>query len=347
MLQIGIDIGHGRLKVVGLHELFGRWSLVGTATVGIPTGALTQTGLTNAKELGEALKIALHEARPHRLRGRQVISALPANVILTKLLELPPMSPAELARALPFEASQAFPVPSEDLIIDWHILKNEIPPKPSPKNPAPENTSDTEVKNQEILLVGAPKALVTGMVELFESLDLQLVALEIKPLANVRATGSPKEAGASLLLDIGGEDTSLVAIVDGQIRHISTLKFGADGLTRSAPISKVKAKKATKAVNEPITLDLLAPQIAPLADEINHVAKYTEQRLAIGSKIRRVRLCGGGANIPRLTGLLEKHTNLQTELANPLRHIRQTNSINNDQTLSLTTAIGLALRQGK
>lgn len=351
MLHIGIDIGHDHLKVVGIRRLLGRARLIGANAVPIPTGTVTRTGLDHRAELLSALRLALRTARPHPLPGGRVTSALPAGSSLTKLLELPAMNAAELDRSIPLEASQAFPVPTEDLVIDWSIIRPASHPAwladrrtvtPS-ANPAPPPPTGTDV-----LLIAAPKSLVLAMTDLFTELGLELAALEIKPFANVRATAPAHEPGTTLVVDIGAADSSLVVTTDGQIRHVTTIAFGANAIAKPTVSPKESGKrsrtKTTDKLGSPPALDLLAPQLAPLAEEITHVAKFAEQRLRGGERIRRVRLCGGGATIARLPTTLGRLVEAPVELGNPLLHLPDT-VLSPSDALPLTTAIGLSLRQ--
>lgn len=352
MLQIGIDLGASHAKLAAVRYGLGRPRLVGTATVPIPRQSVTKAGLAHPEEVREAVTKGLEEMRLARAHMR-VASALPASLVLTKRLELPAMSPAEITQAIPFEASQSFPVATEELVIDWLVLAN------TPDSGAPAS-HDTEPMVR-ILLVGAPRALVESVYEFFASLHLELVALEIKPLANARAVSAPGDQTRFLLVDIGSDDTSFTLIDRGWVSHIATVNFGG-ALAKeneAKPLLKTKttiptellppvlvqkeARTRRRTTNAKERSSQLGKRLQPLREEIGHVLAYASQHLK-SAPVKNIRLCGGGADLPGITKALAAGTDLTIELANPFINFTNPEPVQSGR-LALTTALGLALRK--
>lgn len=342
MLHLGIDFGFDQVKIAAVeHGLFGA-RLSSTSQMPIPPKSITKNGLEPASALVTAARLALQKSNLHFGRHQRVTSAIPASLVLTKRLELPAMPHHELANSISFEAGQSFPIPIDELIIDWLIIPN---------------AQSKKINQTVVLLVGAPRALVTGLVGLFDQLGLQLLGLEIKPLANARAVTAVGDTSCFLLVDIGAVESSIAVVDHGVVIHVTSLDFGASQLQDS----KSHALKILPAIPP----DLLPPRegqtkatnqnkkrkgsplkdtVKSLALEIMSLLKYSAQHLALGA-FKEIRLCGGNSQIEGLATTLADLTGIPTTLANPLARLTPDKNQGAKQLLPFTTAIGLALRK--
>lgn len=388
MRQIGVDFGYSNLKLAEVETGWGGRILLSTSKNEIPAGAIGKSGIVETKKLNEIFLAGLKNASPHTMQARRVVTALPAGLIFTKLIELPKMSMAEINRTAPIEAHEAFPVPLEDLVLDWQIISKTRPISKITTRPdhaiAPEPPKPVSADPMlDVLLVAAPKTLVQSFVSFFDGLGFELVSLEIKPMANVRAVGSPKQTDTYLLIDLGAVASSFAIIDRNQVRHISTLNFGAEMVNselkigeisdatestdpKSLPklklpkdekipaellppsLAKIKTKPGKSRRNrlpEPPPLQLPRETFEPLLSEIEQVIKFYEQRIQTMGKVSRIRLAGGGATIPKIASSLSEWTGIHTDLTNPLINLTNRTKLDSVQTLPFTTAIGLALRE--
>lgn len=361
MIQVGLDIGSKTVKVVGLKTSWGQTRLIGLGSATIPAGSVTKTEIQQTPLLADAIRKACAGAAPYALKPRRIVSALPASTVFTKLLDVPIMHPKELTQTIPYEAGLAFPMPIESLYLDWLMIPHH-PSRLARGKPVrlASNASRPSEPTMEVLVIGVPRTLVDSYVAFTHSLGFELAALEIKPLANLRAIEqAADQARPAILVDIGATESSLAVIDRGVMRSLSTVNFGADLLKIVAPgptplgspvLAKQPASKTTKSRPQATqrssrpTNGLILNRLTPLIEEIDHLSKYYEHRLPEAGQIRWLRLTGGGAATPGIGQFLEEKTGLTTDIASPLVHLVPS-TLALKEALAYTTAIGLALRK--
>lgn len=207
----GLDIGHETLKVVQVSgETNGH--VLAMAEIPIAPQSLSKEGIRDKKKLAELIKEAVKQAKPHRVNAKIVSSAIPESLVFTKNLSLPEMNAKELAKNIPLQASEFFPVPAEETYMDWHVIEK------------------VDRKNMEVLVVAAPKLLVDSFIEMVNLAGLELMGLETKPIAVCRALISPKDKNLYLVVDIGAQITGLVCCENGVVKVTSTVRLGGNGL---------------------------------------------------------------------------------------------------------------------
>ncbi|WP_446893565.1 type IV pilus biogenesis protein PilM, partial [Acinetobacter sp. NS4_7] len=84
-----------------------------------------------------------------KITSKRVASALPVAKVFTRVIELPPMNPADLGAAVRLEAEQYIPVPLPDLYIDYEII-------------------ESKADQIQVLMVAAPRAIVDSYLKLFD-----------------------------------------------------------------------------------------------------------------------------------------------------------------------------------
>lgn len=152
----GLDIGLKTMKLVEVSGSGAGASLLGAVEVKVPEHSITKEGVKDKDKIAKILQEAVAVAKPHRINTKLIASALPESLVFTKSLELPKMKPEELAKNIPFQATEFFPIPPEETYMDWHVV-GELPNG-----------------TMEVLVVAAPKVLVDSPIlviyELFRSI---------------------------------------------------------------------------------------------------------------------------------------------------------------------------------
>lgn len=293
----GLDIGHATMKMVQVKGTGPLARMTGAAEVSVPEDSITKDGIKDKKKLAEIIKAAVREAQPSTITAKIVSSALPESLVFTKLIDLPQMTKKELDKNIPYQATEFFPIPVEETYMDWQIIGT-----------LPNNSI-------EVLVVAAPRKLVNDLIETVKLAGFELMGLETKPIATIRALVRPHEAGPIILVDIGATNSALVGFDQGSLKLTSTLTFGGDEI-KVDPTEKIKA----------------------LAEEILHVAKYYQNRIGQAQVFRKIILAGGGANIHQIPIVLQQLTKIHTEVGQPIIRLK-----NYDPKYAV--AIGLALKE--
>lgn len=356
---LGLDIGYDTLKVAQLTKKGDRILIQGLNSLPIPPGSITKSEIKNADKISSIIVQALDSAKPNHITAKSVISALPESLVFTKILTLPLMKPADLAKAIQYEAAEFLPNLNE-VILDWQVLNETAPPHIDPENNllpqtagAKKPVDTTPMKNktdpivqtlkaeiqsvpassamQDILIVAAPKKLVEALQALVKKNRLNLAALETKPISASRALLKPNEKSGVLILDIGAEATS-ISVFDNNILHFGgTVASGGNSITRAiAQIfglspTEAEARKKTVGldVNNKQEKQILLETLSPIIEEINRAIRYYHNRVQATDRITTIRLTGGTANLIAINPIIAEQTNCKVDTGNPLINISQ------------------------
>ncbi len=294
----GLDIGYQTLKVVQIKGRGNGAHLIGAAEVAISPGVLSKEGVRDKQKVAGVIQEAMKIAKPHAVSARIVSSALPESLVFTKSISLPKMTLQEINKNIPYQATEFFPIPAEETHMDWQIVGT---------NP----TNNT----MEVLVVAAPKSLVSSLIETVKTAGLELMGLETKPVAVTRALVAQNDPGPYLILDIGAKTSGLTCYDQGTIRLTSTAAIGGDEIQKNP--------------NESLKL---------LSSEAVHLIKYYQNRIGQAQIFKKIILAGGGANIKEVTAELSNLTKIKTEIGMPQVKLKAYDP-------RFATAMGLAMKE--
>lgn len=302
----GLDVGHNSLKIIESRGNKSGVRIRACREAKAPEASLQANGIKDKEKLAKAIENALKEASPHSVQSRRVVSALPDSLIFTKTIELPKMPIGEVAKAVPYEAGENFPLAPEDLYLDWQILASS------------NNDGNHNHHNIHVLMVAAPKILVDHYLEVLKMAGLELVRLETKPIALARLIGfGSTEEKNYLIVDIGAEVTGLSIYDTDSIRFTGSVAVGGEVL-----------KKNEKKIED-------------IIEGIEHLIKYYQTRMGHQVNLSHIYLAGGGANISGLGEKLQDRLGIKTKLITPDQKIRFPKNITFSPQFS--TALGLSL----
>lgn len=262
---LGVDIGTASIKVVELKREAGRPSLVTYGYIDIATDIIRSNTPETRQKIINSLKKVCSSARAST---SQAIAALPTFSVFNSIITLPKMSSRDLSSAVKWEAKKYVPLPLEEMILDWKLLKEEgkeikeSAVKVSPlTKPAKRSLSfpffgkkeeekevflarsavvfeESEKRTPEILRIlvtAAPKNLVNRYIEVFQQSGLKLISLETEAFALARALIGADKA-TIMIVDIGSITTDLCVIERGV--PILNRSIDVGGLTITQAIAK-------------------------------------------------------------------------------------------------------------
>lgn len=295
---LGLDIGYKTLKVMQLRGDGHGATLYGVAEIQIPPKSLGKDGIKEKKAISQAIIAAMRSARPHAITARIISSALPESLVFTKSIDLPTMTTQEINKNIPYQAGEFFPIPPSETYMDWQVV-GALPGT---------NTTD-------VLVVAAPKIIIDSFAETIKMAGLELMSLETKPVADVRALIPANDRGPYLILDIGAKTSSLTCYDQGTIKLTSTISVGGDDLTND-----------------------FQPNLKNIATETIHFVKYYQNRIGQATIFHKIILAGGGVNVTGFGKALEEATRIKTEITWPIIKTKTYNP-------KFTTVIGLAMKR--
>ena len=296
--QFGLDIGSSAIKVVQLSGGKGKYR-VEAMGLGVNPGG-------EPAQIAEAVRRVVMEAG---IKTRQVKAALAEAQVYTRVIQVPPLSEAELASSLSWEAEQYVPIPLTEVNLDWQIMRRG------------------EGQKMEVLLVAAPKRSVEWLVGVLQSAGLEPVGLETEILAAARALVPGEQVPPTLVCNLGATAANLAIVENGQVVFTYLAQSGGMALTRvisqslGLELAQAEQYKRTYGIDETqlegkiskAMMPILTALVMELRKAMNFYATRNQQ-----VPLSRLVLAGGGAQLPGLSGFLAAQLGMEVVIGTPL-----------------------------
>lgn len=310
---LGIDIGTSSIKLVQLGDDNGRPRLMTYGYSEQVNDVVKNEAESSRRAVVAALKAILHEART---TSTKVVAALPSFTVFSSIISLPSMNRKELNSAVRWEAKKFVPLPIDELVLDWKLLK-EPAGTPAEAGRTP--------KNLRVLITAAPRTLRDRYTLIFKEAGLTLVALDTEAFALERSLIGT-DAAPVMIVDIGAVATDIAVMVDGIPLINRSIDVGGNTITKSIAQSlNIDPERADQfkrdfgisagqsAVSQiPKTIEFVVSQII---NEIRFVLNlYRSQGTG---PIEKVVLAGGSAFLLNLPEYLEKTLSIKTFIGDP------------------------------
>ena len=348
----GIDISDLSLKIIKLKKKGKKIDLDSFGLERIEPGIIKSGEIKDEQALTRTIKKAIGKVQGQKLDTRYVTASLPEEKSFLKIIQIPKMAEEDLNNAVLFEAENYIPLPLEKVYFGFQKI---------------EPIRD-HLDHFDILIACLPKETVDPYINSLKKAGLIPMALEIESQAIARALVKDQRTVSPLLLiDFGETRTSFIIFSGCCIRFTSTIPISSYQLTQKISQDlKIDIKKAEKiklkygfdqdpkektAEGEKV-LQALSPIMADLVIQIKECLDYYQthaehEHLPVNSKgLEKIFLCGGGANLVGLTDFLKKEIKIPVERGNPWINInlKKKSSLSSKESLSHSTALGLALR---
>jgi type IV pilus assembly protein PilM len=176
------------------------------ARVGLERGVIVGGEVREVEDLAAALKAFFRE---HKLPRKSVRLGISNNRIGVRTFEISGIDDnKQLANAIRFRAQETLPIPLDEAVLDYRILK--------------ESVGEDGVRMRRVLLVVAHRDLVDRYVSACTKAGLRLVGIDLEAFALLRALGPAdfeQAAGrdAGLVVVSLGFDRSTLAVSDGRV----------------------------------------------------------------------------------------------------------------------------------
>jgi len=336
----GFDLGTRTAKMIQLKSNGKQMEVMGYGYANFPEGAIVEGILVDPEEIANALKSLMKQMTFGKITANRVAASLPVAKVFTRVLQLPPMNPADLAQAVQLEAEQYIPVPLPDLYIDHETI-------------------EIGKDRNEVLMVAAPRAIVDSHIQLFDMMNLEVAMIDSSLSAAMRAiiASTPLDK-PTLVADIGSSSIDLT-VHDKVIRLTDTISMGGDTLTaqlvkdlglKPAQANEIKYKFGVGPSGlQPKVMASLGAPLNKMCAEIRRVIKFYQDRSEHKSKIESIVVGGGSASMPGFLEYMAAQISLPVAVADPwaglvTKHIPD---VSKYDAPMYTTAIGLARMEGK
>ena len=335
----GLDISDLSLKIVKLKRIRKFFDLDSFGETDIKPGIIEQGEIKKEKELVKIIKDAYSEVNGEKLKTKYVVASLPEEKAFLQVIQMPLMSKQDLQSAVIYEAENYIPLPVEKVYLSFQIVPSES------------NRSN----HLDILIVALPKTTVNPYVSCLKKAGLKPIALEVESLSICRALIKNENSFSPvLLIDLGANRTGFTVFSGRSLRFTSSISVSSrsftDIISKTLKVNSLKAEKLKLkyGLKEKKVFNALIPAIIDLIEQIQ---KYLDYYQTHASHIKKILLCGGGAQLEGFTDFLSAQLKIKVEISNPWINILPGDfSIPkklSKKSLKYTTALGLALRAVK
>ena len=303
-----LDIGTKALRVAQLVNAGnGRYNLEKIGYLSVDQKVIAGSSEEATKKLGDAILQVVNSAG---INTRQCVVGLDSTKTFTTVIDIPKMSSQDLRATLKYQADKYLPMPLDNVRYDWSVLGD------SPSDP----------QKYELLLASVPQDYVEHMVEMVDSLGLNVIGAEPDSIALVRSMLSDNEQGVSMVLDIGENSTNLVVTINGSPRLVRTLQMGFESLVKTiAQGISVKEDQASQflikfGIDEKRLDGQIYTAATPVIDafvaEINKSIVFFQNKYS-NANVANIYVTGYGSKIPKMIDYMKKDIKSNVQSRSP------------------------------
>jgi type IV pilus assembly protein PilM len=336
---LGLDIGSHSIKLIEIGSLGGP-QLLAAGSIPTPPKALQSTLEADHQAIASAIKQLIKETGA---KSNSVSFALPESQVFTRVIEVPALSPRELASAISWEAEQYIPLPLDQVNLDYSILRD---------------AKTTGTDKMDVLLVASPKSLLEKYLSIIEMAELIPAAAETEIIATARALVRSVVAikNATLLVSLGAQTTDLAILRGGVLAFTRSISAGGEALSRALVsgldfnANQAEEFKRTYGLEQDKLQGKIVAAVKPIMDTIigemkRALAYYAEKHK--DDRVEVALLSGGTAKLPGMVVYIAQNVGIETQLANPWVGISREArfSVLDKEGPTFAVAVGLALRE--
>lgn len=336
----GLEIGNSSVKVFQLKKLEEKYKIIGFRREKLPAGAVENEEIKNKEAVAAAIVSALKNAKPQKIKTKNLIVSLPESKTFTKTFEVPKLPKEKLDLLIKGEIEKYIPLAPNELYIDWQAVQS---------------TTST----LKIFLAAGLKNYIDTLQAVLQQVQLEPIIFDLETAAEARALIPKSRASSAMAMIDIGETKTIFSIYDNNTIPFATTLSDISGRAFTQSIAKaleINEKEAEKlkitccspkmTEQERKTLTSLRLVLDRLALEINRGINYYQVHHENAQKIEEILVCGGGGGITGIAKYLSLKLRKRVKLSNSLVNIQLTNfsDITMIESLSLAKVIGLAIR---
>lgn len=291
----GLDISDYSIELISLKGSFSHPRLLAMGRNILEPGVVENGKIVNKEILKKSLSDLIKAPKFGKIKTNKFIFALPESRTFILVFELPKdLKKKGQLEFLKTKMADTLPFKIEELYFDFKIINKK-----------------------EVLLVAAFRDIIDDYLEIFKSLKLQLLAIDIESLSLGRSL-IPDPNKTVFIADIGARTTNFSIFDEENLRFSSTLEIAGnkftEALTENLRIPLEEAENLKKKGGEKI-FSILKEEIQPIISEIKNIEKYFQEKE--NKKIERIILAGGSAVLPNLSDYFQKELGKTVIIGDP------------------------------
>ncbi|MER3451413.1 MAG: pilus assembly protein PilM [Thermus sp.] len=321
---VGLEIGASSLKLV---ECTGSPPILKAyAQRPTPPGVLVGGQVVEPAALAQEIRELFLQAG---VRKRYVVTAVPSQATVVRILQVPKMPLKEMEEAVRWEAERYIPFPIDEVLLDF-----------APLEPMEDLREGAQV---QVAVAAALQEAVASLVETLKSAGLIPLVIDVKPFAGLYPLEGVLEGQTSFAVEIGGSATTMVLAqgtkpLAARVLDLSGQSF-TEAIARAFNLDLLAAEEVKRAYgmatipteDEELLLDFdlereryspariydaIRPVLVELTQEIRRSLDFF--RVQLGDlEVNQGLLYGGGSKLRGLSTLLQDALGLTFQEANP------------------------------
>jgi len=334
----GLDIGTTGIRLVELHGTGTTKALVKYAYVPVEPKLAQSDSKADQQKVAQIIANLVSEAR---LGTKNVAVGLPSSRVFTTIADMDRLPPAEMGKAIMYQADSLIPMPPAESKIDWAIVGD------SPKDKA----------KVEVLLSSVPNNYVEQRLDMLEGVGLNVIAFEPDGITLPRAVVPPGTTMPQLVIDMGTVNTDLVVTMGDAPRLVRSIPTGTDAVVKAAQqdlgIEDAQAQQfvfkfgVSKDKLEGQVYQAIINTVDSLVGEVDKSIKFFQARYP-ESHLERIVVTGGASTIPEFPLYLANKFSMNVEIGNAWRNVSFATDRQNELLAvsnQFSVAVGLAERE--
>ncbi len=303
---ISIEIGYSLTRVCEVdykaktHRVYRRF------TVPTPPGVMNDGVLKVTPEYVAELRDALANSK---MKAKQVVFTITSGRINSREVMIPMVKDNRIADVVAANASEYFPVDLSQFELAHNILGV---------------VGETKGQQQyKLLVMAAPKALLSSYYDLAKELKLELAAIDYAGNSVFQVAKDKVSQGTSLVVKIDERSTLVLAIQNSVLTFTRTLPYGVDEAiqtivesTRWARTDTVVDAMDAMSLNDCTGFPEIVEALTPLANNISRVVDYYASHNT-DAPVEKIYITGVGADVKGMVDFLAK------EVSYPVEALRQ------------------------
>lgn len=220
---VGLDIGTQTIKMVEVSGAGTSLKVTALAVENTPPGTVQQGVIADPKTLGAAIK---QMRTKNGIKATKCVSSVAgAAGMVVRVIEVPKMTPSELAETMKWEVERHIPFAASDVEMSFQKIDN------------PEADNDPNNPNMEVLLAVAQRDMIRQHIDTVTASGMTPIVIDVEPLAAGRALIDLSKEGLQkknvVVVNIGASQTDVGVFKSGALRYPRTIPLGGDNLTRA------------------------------------------------------------------------------------------------------------------
>jgi len=332
----GIDVGQCALKAIKLQWRDNKLRVLGFDVIE-HAKILTQPDADEQALIRSAL--AKFTSR-NQIKGSTIVISVPGQASFTRFIKLPPVEMKKIPEIVRYEAKQQIPFNLEDVVWDYQVISA---PSAGPR----------EV---EVGIFAMKRDIVADYVSDFLAMKIEPDIVQMAPVAlyNFLRFDKKEGGGATILIDVGAENTNLV-IADGERVWIRNVPLGGNNFTQALAkefkltFSKAENLKrhAAESKHAREVFQAMRPVYGDLLTEVQRsIGYYTS--LHRDARIESIVAMGGTFRLAGLAKFLSQNLGTEVTKVEGLASLPDAEALSaplfKENALSFGVAFGLAVQ---